>query len=142
MALADGFLMRDHVEAALGGQLLAAFGNQRRLVGLDLAGDVDDGVDRGHFQVEAVGHDLAQQADVAILDVAAVFAQVHGDAVGAAEKASTAAATGSGSCARRAWRTVATWSMLTPSRIISRNVPPRRFMLVEGETHASVELRG
>src|SRR5262245_26909791 len=30
--------------------------------------------------------------------------------------ASTAACTGSGSCARRAWRTVATWSMLTPSR--------------------------
>src|SRR5262245_49366453 len=32
--------------------------------------------------------------------------------------ASTAAATGSGSAARRACRTVATWSMFTPSRII------------------------
>src|SRR5579859_7119565 len=34
-------------------------------------------------------------------------------------RASTAAATGSGSSARRAWRSVATWSMLTPSRIMA-----------------------
>src|SRR5438105_8475610 len=39
--------------------------------------------------------------------------------------ASTAAATGSGSAARRTWRTVATWSMLTPSLIIAG--PHARF---------------
>src|SRR5438477_11087881 len=38
-------------------------------------------------------------------------------------RASTAAATGSGSMVRRAWRTVATWSMLTPSRIIAVALP-------------------
>src|SRR3954447_20159995 len=36
--------------------------------------------------------------------------------------ARTAAATGSGSFARRACRTVATWSMLTPSRIMGGSV--------------------
>src|SRR5947209_6798483 len=39
--------------------------------------------------------------------------------------AKTAAATGSGSCARRACRTVATWSMLTPSRTMVRRSCPR-----------------
>src|SRR6516165_10713909 len=45
------------------------------------------------------------------------------------KSARTAAATGSGSMVRRAWRTVATWSMLTPSRIMvapSRRVERRR----------------
>ena len=39
----------------------------------------------GHLQVEARLHDLAQDLDVAVLDVPAVRAQVDGDAVGAAE---------------------------------------------------------
>src|SRR5512147_3090657 len=35
-----------------------------------------------------------------------------------------AACTGSGSLARRAWRTVATWSMFTPSRSMAAGVYP------------------
>ena len=42
-------------------------------------------VGRGHLEVEHAAHGLAQEAHVAILDVAAIFAQVHGDAVGAGE---------------------------------------------------------
>ena len=40
----------------------------------------------GHLQVEPVRHQLPQQAHVALLDVAAVLAQVNGDAVGAAQE--------------------------------------------------------
>src|SRR5262249_24196323 len=76
----------DDVEAALGRQLLAALRDERGLVGLHLTGDVGNGVDRGHFEVETVGDDRPQQADVAVLDVAPVLAQVDGDAVGAGEE--------------------------------------------------------
>ncbi len=54
-------------------------------VGLHLARDLDHLVGGRHLQVEDAAHRLAQQAHVAILDVAAVLAQVHGDAVGAGE---------------------------------------------------------
>ena len=43
----------------------------------------DDFGSVGHFEVEAGFEDLAELADVAILHVPAVFAQVGGDAVGA-----------------------------------------------------------
>ena len=64
----------------------------------------------------------AQHLDVPILDVPPVAAQVHRDPVGATSSASTAAWTGSGCWTRRAWRTVATWSMLTPRRAIRGGV--------------------
>ena len=79
-------LVGDDVQAALGRQFLAAFRHQRRLVRLDLAGQVRDGVHRRHFQVQPVGHQRPQQPQVALLDVAPVFAQVDGDAVGPAEQ--------------------------------------------------------
>ena len=46
--------------------------------------------------------------DVGVLDVAAVLAQMDGDAVGAGGLAERAASSGSGSSVRRACRTVAT----------------------------------
>ena len=78
--------LADHIQTALGGQLLTAFRHQRRLIRLDVTGDVRDRVDRGHFQVQTIGDDWAQQTHVAVLDVAPVFAQVDGDAVGAGEE--------------------------------------------------------
>ena len=39
----------------------------------------------GHLEVELDVHELAQAAHVLVLDVAAILAQVHGDAVGAAQ---------------------------------------------------------
>jgi hypothetical protein len=110
-------LLGHDVEAAFGGHLVAAFGHEHRHLGLDLAGDADHLVGGGHLEVELDLGEVAQLAHVGVLDVAAVFAQVHGDAVGPPRWASTAAHTGSGSQVRRAWRRVATWSMLTPSSI-------------------------
>src|ERR1041384_3741134 len=49
------------------------------------AGDAHHFVGCRHFEVEADVGELAQAPHVLVLDVAAVFAQVHRDAVGAAE---------------------------------------------------------
>src|SRR5262245_30551180 len=55
--------------------------------------------------------------------------------------ASAAAATGSGSRARRACRTVATWSMFTPRRIIGK-VPSPRFQVNRHKTPRSAAYSG
>ena len=60
-------------------------GTSMRHLGLELAGDADHFVGRRHLQVELDVRQLAQPAHVLVLDVAPVLAQVHGDAVGAAE---------------------------------------------------------
>ena len=84
------------------------FGHQRGLVGLNLAGDSDDLGVAGHLQVELDGDRLAEDAQVAVGDMAAVLAEVQRDAVGPPISARAAAQTGSGSYVRRACRTVAT----------------------------------
>jgi len=49
----------------------------------DATGDADHFLGGGHFQVHARLQGVRQQLHVAVLNVPAVFAQVHGDAVGA-----------------------------------------------------------
>ena len=49
------------------------------------AGDADHLVGGRHLEVELDVRELAQAAHVLVLDVAPVLAQVHGDAVGAAQ---------------------------------------------------------
>src|SRR5690606_19386831 len=71
--------------AALGGDLVAPFGHQHRHLGLQRAGDADHLVGGRHFQVQLDVGELAQAAHVLVLDVPAVLAQVHGDAVGTAQ---------------------------------------------------------
>ena len=83
--LGHRILLRNHVEAAFRGKLLTAFGNQRRFVGFDGTGDIDNFVNRGHFQIQTVRDHLSQKMYVAILNVPTIFAQVNGDAVGAAQ---------------------------------------------------------
>ena len=80
----DAVEVRRDVQAALGGDLLALFGDQGDLVRPHLFRDRDDVVREGHLQVIGPPHDLFQGDDIAVLDVAPVLAQVHGDAVGAA----------------------------------------------------------
>lgn len=86
--LDDGFEavgLTGDIEAALGRDLAATFGHKHGGVGLDAAGDTDHLVGRGHFEVELDADELAEQEQVAVVDVAAVFAEVDGDAVGTAK---------------------------------------------------------
>jgi hypothetical protein len=73
------------VESAFGGDFFAFFGDEGDVVGLDAEGDRDHFVGGGHFQIQVVTDGLAQDLDVAVLDVATVFAQVDGDAIGSRE---------------------------------------------------------
>ena len=72
-----------HVEAAFGGDLLAPLRHQGDHVGANGQGDRRHFGGGRHLQVEAAAHGLAQQLDIAVLDVAPVFPQMDGDAVGA-----------------------------------------------------------
>ena len=76
----------------------------------------------GHFQVQRQVDLVPQPLDVAVGDVAPVFPQMGGDAVGSGLRRGAAARTGSGCGPPRALRIVATWSMFTPRR-------RERFML-------------
>ena len=79
-------LLGNDVEAALGRDLVAALrapaspsrARMRQAIADHLVG-------RRHLEVELDVRQLAQPAHVLVLDVAPVLAQVHGDAVGAAE---------------------------------------------------------
>jgi len=71
-----------HVEAALGGPLLPLLGDEGHPVGDRIACDLDHLGGRGHLQVEQGLDRLAQQAQVAVLDVTTVLAQVDRDLVG------------------------------------------------------------
>ena len=71
------------VEAALGGDLAPVLRDEADILGKDAQGDGEDLGGVAHFEVELGDDALAQPEDVAILDVAAVGAQVDGDAAGA-----------------------------------------------------------
>ena len=82
--LEPGFLA-DDVEAALGGHLVPPFRHQHGHFRPGRAGDADHLVSRRHFQVELDLRRFLEPADVGILDVPAILAQMHGDAIGAAQ---------------------------------------------------------
>ena len=79
-----GFLP-DDVQATFRGDFVPPFRHQHGHFRPDPAGDVDHFVGGGHFEVELDLREQAQLFNVVILNVAAVFAQVHGDAVGTAQ---------------------------------------------------------
>ena len=66
-------------EAAFGGEFLAFFGHEADHVGPKFQGDAAHFVGGGHFQVQAGFHGLSQEADIAVLDMAAVLAQMDDD---------------------------------------------------------------
>jgi hypothetical protein len=71
------------VKTALGGELVAPFGHQAGGVRLVPERDLEHRFGRRHFEIER-HRQLARQArDVVVGDVAAVLAQMGGDAVGA-----------------------------------------------------------
>ena len=73
--------VEDDVEATLGRDLLPPLGHEGHLVRLGGEGDLQHLLRRGHLEVQPRLHHLAQDLHVAILDVPAVTAKVHGDAV-------------------------------------------------------------
>src|SRR6267378_2353989 len=71
-------------EPTLGGDLLAPLRDERRLERLHAARDPDDLPLGAELEVEDGGDAAGERADVRVLNVAAVLAQMDGDAVGAA----------------------------------------------------------
>ena len=71
------------IEATLGGELLAPLRHEARVGGADTEREGDDRVGHRHLEVQLDAEPSAQFLDVALLDMAPVLAQVHGDAVGA-----------------------------------------------------------
>ena len=78
----DGFEVEDDIQAPLGGQLLAFFRHQGDLFRFDPQGDAHHLLGSGHLQVQLGLHGLAQDFQVAVLDVATVLPQVDGDPLG------------------------------------------------------------
>ena len=72
-----------HVEPALGGALLALLRHQAAGVRHVAQRDGEHLVGGGHLEVEGPGQLALEPGDVVVGDVAAVLAQVRGDAVGA-----------------------------------------------------------
>ena len=72
-----------HVEAAFGGALLALLGHEAAGVRHMPQRDGEHLVGGGHLEVEGPGQLALETGDVVVGDVAAILAQVRGDAVGA-----------------------------------------------------------
>jgi hypothetical protein len=75
-ALAKLAFLRLDVETAFGRDLVPAFGNEHRHLGLEPRRDVEHLRGRRHLEVELDVDELAQPPHVLVLDVTAVFAQV------------------------------------------------------------------
>jgi hypothetical protein len=71
------------VKTALGGPLLPAFGDDAGGVRFELARNLHHLRGGCHFQVQRLANPIFQPGHVRIEDVAAVFAQMRGDAIGA-----------------------------------------------------------
>jgi hypothetical protein len=71
----------EEVEPALGGDFLALLWDNRDLVRAQSERDRRHLRGGGHFEVQRGTDDAGQRIDVRILDVAAIFPQVHGDAI-------------------------------------------------------------
>ena len=73
----------DQIEAAFGGHLVGPFGNQRHLVRLHPLREPEHRLLGRDLEVEPARDRLPEVDDVLVLNVAAVLAQMHGDAEGA-----------------------------------------------------------
>ncbi len=71
-----------HVQTAFGGHFGALLRHQTDEVGLDAAGDADHLFGHCHLQVHSGLDSLAQDLHIAVGDVATIFTQMHGNAIG------------------------------------------------------------
>ncbi len=80
---AQGVALTGGIEPAFGRALLPPFGNDAGGVRPKLAGDADHLRRRRHFEIERLFDAFLEPQHVVIDDVAAILAQMRGDAVGA-----------------------------------------------------------
>ena len=80
----DGYLARRcNIESTFGRDLQPAFGDQRHHVWLNSRRNLDHLIRCGHLQVKPdLAHGL-HSLDIVVLNMAAIFAQVHGDQISA-----------------------------------------------------------
>ena len=102
------FALAGGVEPAFGGALGAPLRHEAGGVRPRLARDPDHLRRRRHFEIERLGDPLLEAGDVVVDDVAAILAQMRGDAVGAGRDRELGGPTGSGCRPPRALRMVAT----------------------------------
>ena len=79
----DAFLLTGHVQSSLGRQLLALLRHQTAIAGRRSYRDGQHLVGDRALEVHMRPHDLDDRRQVRVLNVPAVFAQMHRDAVGA-----------------------------------------------------------
>jgi len=84
-ALTDPLSVRNNVESAFRGDFFPAFRYEGGLIGEGLQGDAGNFVRDGHFQIESESDGFAEEANVAVLNVPPVFAQVNCDGVCSAQ---------------------------------------------------------
>jgi hypothetical protein len=82
--LQAGLLSHD-IEAAFGGDFVASFRHQHGHFRLERTGNADHFIGRRHFKIELDLCQLTQATDIGILYVTTIFAQMHGNAIGATE---------------------------------------------------------
>ena len=73
--------MSEAIESTFRGYFVAIFWNEAGIVGSDLECDGHDFRRVAHFEIEFGLERFLQPEDIAVLDVATIFAQVRGDAV-------------------------------------------------------------
>ena len=76
-------VLADHVEAALGGEFFAALRHQAHRMRLGRERDPQHVRGRRHLEIQRLGDFRLQPRHVVVADVAAILAQMRGDAVGA-----------------------------------------------------------
>lgn len=71
------------IQPALGGALLALFGNDARSVWTVAQRDLEHFLGRGHLQIDRQGRPRHDRVEIAVADVPPVLAQVDGNAIAA-----------------------------------------------------------
>ena len=108
----------DDVEPAFGGALGALLRHEADGVRLRLQRDVEHLLGRRHLEIQRLGDRRLQPRHVVVANMAAILAQMRGDAVGAGLDGEQRRAHGIRREARRArCGSVATWSTFTPRRM-------------------------
>ena len=83
--LLDPVAVIGDIEATFGGQFLSSFRDQGDEVRFYAQGDLRHRVVGGHFQVQFGSNDFPQHGEIAVLNMPAVFPQMHHQPIGAGQ---------------------------------------------------------